>query len=116
MPARSAKSIEAGLKLRDEIADLLAGDTVLLSPPYPVPAPKHNSPLVPPLKFTYTAIWNVLHTPVTQVPLGLSRAKLPLGVQVVAAPGADHLSLAVALHLERTMGGWVPPWLTGVAG
>lgn len=116
MPARGAKSIAAGLQLRDEIGDLLSGNTVLLYPPYPELAPKHNRALLPPLKFTYTAIWNVLHTPVTQVPLGLSRAGLPLGVQVVAAPGADHLSLAVALHLEKAMGGWVPPWEAAVAG
>ena len=34
---------------------------------------------------------------------------LPLGVQVGAARGQDHLSIAVALELERAFGGWVPP-------
>jgi fatty acid amide hydrolase 2 len=34
---------------------------------------------------------------------------VPLGVQVVAAHGNDHLTVAVARYLERVFGGWVPP-------
>jgi fatty acid amide hydrolase 2 len=30
-------------------------------------------------------------------------------VQVVAAPGRDHVSIAVAMELERVFGGWVSP-------
>jgi fatty acid amide hydrolase 2 len=30
-------------------------------------------------------------------------------VQVAAAPGRDHVSIAVAMELERVFGGWVPP-------
>ena len=45
----------------------------------------------------------------TQVPLGLGERGLPLGVQVAAGPGRDHVSIAVALELERVFGGWVPP-------
>jgi fatty acid amide hydrolase 2 len=30
-------------------------------------------------------------------------------VQVVPAPGRDHVSIAVAMELERVFGGWVPP-------
>jgi hypothetical protein len=58
---------------------------------------------------TATSIWNVLELPVTQVPLGLSCEGLPLGVQVVAGNGNDHLSIAVALFLEQKFGGWTPP-------
>jgi fatty acid amide hydrolase 2 len=46
---------------------------------------------------------------VTQTPLGLDRQGLPLGVQVVAGPGRDHVSIAVAMELERVFGGWTPP-------
>ena len=45
----------------------------------------------------------------TEIPLGLNRRGLPLGAQVVAAPGNDHVSIAVAMELERRLGGWVPP-------
>jgi fatty acid amide hydrolase 2 len=47
--------------------------------------------------------------PATQVPLGLTDEGLPLGVQVVSAPGHYHVSIAVALELERAAGGWVDP-------
>ncbi len=47
--------------------------------------------------------------PATQVPLGLGRKRLPVGVQVAAARGNDHVSIAVAMELERALGGWVPP-------
>ena len=66
-------------------------------------------PLFPPLQWVYTAILNVLELPATQVPLGLSADGLPLGVQVVAGPGRDHVCIAVAMELERAFGGWVPP-------
>jgi fatty acid amide hydrolase 2 len=54
-------------------------------------------------------VFNLAGTPVTQVPLGVGERGLPLGVQVVAGPGRDHVSIAVARELERAFGGWVPP-------
>ena len=53
----------------------------------------------------------MLGLPVTQVPLGLSREGLPLGVQLVAQPGRDHVTIALAEHFERVFGGWVPPFV-----
>jgi fatty acid amide hydrolase 2 len=55
------------------------------------------------------AVFNLAGVPITQVPLGLVSRGLPLGVQVAAAPGRDHVSIAVAMELERVFGGWVPP-------
>lgn len=52
----------------------------------------------------------MLKFPVTQVPLGLSKEGLPLGIQVVAAPYQDHLAIAVAKELEKAFGGYVPPF------
>jgi len=34
---------------------------------------------------------------------------LPLGLQVIARKGNDHLTIAVALLLEKEFGGWQPP-------
>ena len=62
-----------------------------------------------PIKYMYTAVFNVLELPVTQVPLGLDARGLPLGVQVVGAHGKDHVTIAVALALEKALGGWVMP-------
>jgi fatty acid amide hydrolase 2 len=54
-------------------------------------------------------VFNLLGLPATQVPMGLNREGLPLGVQVVAGMDRDHVGIAVALELERVFGGWVPP-------
>jgi fatty acid amide hydrolase 2 len=53
--------------------------------------------------------FNLAGVPVTQVPLGLDRRGLPLGVQVAAGHARDDLAIAVALELEHVFGGWVPP-------
>ena len=70
-------------------------------------APRHGP--TAPLSFRFFGILNALELPATQVPLGLSADGLPLGVQVIAGRGRDHLAIAVALELERAFGGWAPP-------
>ncbi|XP_043100043.1 fatty-acid amide hydrolase 2-B isoform X1 [Puntigrus tetrazona] len=96
-------------ELQKEMEDLLGTDGVLLYPSHPLLAPKHHHPLFTPYNFSYTGILNILGLPVTQCPLGLSKERLPLGVQVVAGKLQDHLPLAVALYLEKAFGGWVDP-------
>jgi fatty acid amide hydrolase 2 len=108
-PGRTRALVEQGRLLRAELDDALAGDTVMLYPPYGMVAPKHDVPLLWPFLWVYTAILNVMQLPVTQVPLGLDKRGLPLGVQVAAAHGHDHLTLAVAAELEQGFGGWVRP-------
>jgi fatty acid amide hydrolase 2 len=109
LPGRVEQALASGRALKEELHKRLGDRGVLLYPPYPTPAPKHNRPLFPPFNWVYTAILNVMELPVTQVPLGLGREGLPLGVQVAAGHGQDPVSIAVALFLERAMGGWVPP-------
>jgi fatty acid amide hydrolase 2 len=65
-PARSAYYCKLGEQLKAEIKDLLGDRGVLLFPPYSTPAPKHIKPLLPPINYCYTCIWNVMETPVTQ--------------------------------------------------
>jgi fatty acid amide hydrolase 2 len=107
--ARAARRlIDAARRASDELAEAM-GDGVLLYPPFPRIAPKHRTTIGQPWLATNTAVFNLFGLPVTQVPLGLGDEGLPLGVQVVAAPGHDHVSIAVALELERRAGGWVDP-------
>ncbi|XP_029616195.1 fatty-acid amide hydrolase 2-B [Salmo trutta] len=96
-------------KLQKEIEELLGTDGVLLYPTHPHLAPKHHHPLFTPFNFAYTGVINILGLPVTQCPLGLSVEGLPLGVQVVTGNLQDRLSLAMALYLEKTYGGWRDP-------
>ena len=98
-----------GAALRVELDARLSGNTVMLYPSFPEPAPRHYVPLLRPLRFGYTALLNVMELPATQVPLGLSGKGLPLGVQVVGGHGQDHRTIAVAMELERAFGGWVLP-------
>jgi hypothetical protein len=62
--------------------------------------------MLTPFDFVFAGIFNVLEFPVTQVPFGFDRHGLPLGVQIVARRGGDHLTLAVARVLEVARGGW----------
>ena len=96
-----------GARLLAQLDDLLGEDGVILYPSGRGVAPRHG-PAVP-LNFRFYGIFNPLELPVTQVPLGLSAEGLPLGVQVIAGHGRDHLTIAAALELERALGGWVPP-------
>jgi fatty acid amide hydrolase 2 len=105
---RAARVVELGHELRRRLEDLI-GDGVMLYPSYPAVAPRHDTPLLTPWRWVYTAIVNVMEFPATQVPLGLNHEGLPLGVQVVARRGNDHVTIAVALELERAFGGWTPP-------
>uniref|UniRef100_A0A669CAK0 Fatty acid amide hydrolase 2b n=1 Tax=Oreochromis niloticus TaxID=8128 RepID=A0A669CAK0_ORENI len=105
----SSSIIQIKEKLQKEVDELLGADGVFLYPSHPRVAPKHHHPLLRPFDFSYTGIINMLGLPVTQCPLGVGEEGLPLGVQVVAGKLQDHLTLAVALHLEKTFGGWKDP-------
>lgn len=99
---------KAGL-INDFVELLDKKDAVFLYPTHPTPALYHNEPLFRAFNFSYTAIINVLGMPATNIPLGLGKEKLPIGIQVVAGYDQDRLCLAVATELERVFGGWVSP-------
>ncbi|XP_005401605.1 PREDICTED: fatty-acid amide hydrolase 2 [Chinchilla lanigera] len=100
---------KVGESLYKDLLEILGDDGVFLYPSHPTVAPKHHVPLARPFNFAYTGVFNVLGLPVTQCPLGLNTKGLPLGIQVVAGPFNDHLTLAVAQYLEKSFGGWVCP-------
>jgi fatty acid amide hydrolase 2 len=85
------------------------GDGVLLHPPAPKVAPKHGNTVGRLWWIHPTLVFNVAGVPVTQTPLGLNEDGLPLGVQVAAGHGRDHVAIAVARELERVFGGWTSP-------
>lgn len=109
LPTGAGKMIARGRALRQELVERIGPEGVMLYPSYASPAPRHWAPLFPPTRWAYTAILNAMELPSTQVPLGLGKQGLPLGVQVVGIHHHDHLTLAVAQALEQGFGGWVPP-------
>ncbi|XP_046990282.1 fatty-acid amide hydrolase 2 isoform X1 [Schistocerca americana] len=99
-------------ELKEEVCEVLGENGILLIPSQPTTAGYHYTAFLRPFNFMYCGIFNVLKLPVTQVPVGLGRDGLPIGIQVVAAPYNDHLCLAVAEELEKAFHGWVPPFPT----
>lgn len=100
--------IDSAQRANDTLLEMI-GDGVLLYPPFPRLVPKHRHTLGQPWLATNTAIFNLYGLPATQVPLGVAAQGLPLGVQVVARAGGDHVTIAVAKELEDLCGGWVDP-------
>jgi len=96
---------ELGRKLRTELNEALEEDGILIFPPYTMTAPRLYEPLVRPLDATCTPLFNVCESAVSVVPVGM-HGGLPLCVQLVAAKGHDHVSLAAASILESAHGGW----------
>jgi fatty acid amide hydrolase 2 len=104
------KLLSRAHELAEELVEAI-DDGVLLHPAHLSLAPPHRRTYGRPWLLTPASIFNLAGVPVTEVPLGLSRGGLPVGVQVAAAHGADHLSIAIALELEAVFGGWRPPEL-----
>ena len=109
LPGQEKKYLQMAHEFRHELDDALGDDGIILHPPYPTAAPLHGKPLLPPFNWIYTAVFNPLHLPITQVPVGATRRGLPMGVQVIGPRGRDYLPIAVALNLEKACGGWHPP-------
>ncbi|XP_060648733.1 fatty-acid amide hydrolase 2 [Drosophila nasuta] len=101
---------DATQKCKKYLQELLGDDGILFFHSSPRTAPFHYYPLVKFMDFSYFSLFNVLRLPATQVPMGLDSNGMPLGIQVVANHNNDRLCLAVAEELERSFGGWVPPF------
>ncbi|XP_065199283.1 fatty-acid amide hydrolase 2-A-like [Sycon ciliatum] len=95
--------------LESELEQLIGENGVLIFPSHPTLAPYHNYPLITPMNYAYTALFNLTGMPVTQCPLGLSADGRPLGVQIVSLQGNDRITIAVGQFLQEAFGGWSPP-------
>lgn len=102
------KLIEKLNQFKSEVDELMAGDSILITPPHPRKAPRLGSTIWTPFDFSYTAVFNALNYPATIVPMGLSRNGMPLSVQISARSFMDHLTLSACEPLEKEFGGWVP--------
>ncbi|XP_055539391.1 fatty-acid amide hydrolase 2 [Wyeomyia smithii] len=112
MPPENADKIKEITRQCDqELTDLLGDDGILFYHSATHSAPYHYSAFVNVFNFSYWCLFNVLHVPVTQVPLGLDPDGLPLGVQIVATRNRDRHCLAVAEELERVFSGHIPPFI-----
>jgi fatty acid amide hydrolase 2 len=90
------------------VAALIGEDGVLILPVHPRVAPHHDTAVLRPFDFLYTAALNALRMPATVVPTGFDADGLPLAVQIAAAHGRDHLTLAAAAAIEQDNAPWRP--------
>ncbi|VDO64429.1 unnamed protein product [Haemonchus placei] len=97
-------------RLKRQIVETLGNNGILFFPSWSRPAPFHREPLFAVLNTAYTALFNALALPVVQCPMGLDKNGIPLGVQIVAAPGCDRLLIAAANEINAAFGGWRPAW------
>jgi fatty acid amide hydrolase 2 len=108
---KNKRLCEKGESLRMAIAQALGKDGVMILPNLPTSAPSHEWHfLLRAAESAATGLINVLEFPSCAVPLGLDRDGLPVGIQIIANHGNDHLCVSVARALEE--GGiakWVPP-------
>ncbi len=55
----------------------------------------------------WVALASTCGLPATSMPIGFCKENLPIGVQVIGAPGADAETLAFAQRIEEELGGYV---------
>jgi amidase len=80
---------------------------VLLCPASAGPAPLHGES---DLQLShYTLPFSLTGWPCAVVRAGTSSEGLPIAVQIVAPPWGEDTALAVAQHIETTLGGWQSP-------
>lgn len=81
----------------------------LLCPACAYPALPHGQTFDHFLGFTYTFAYNLTGWPAAVIRAGTSPEGLPIGVQIVARPWREDIALALAQHLEETLGGYQAP-------
>ena len=89
---------------RSTMLGIFADHDVLLCPVYVGPAPLHGKFERP--SGAYTQLFDLTGWPSTVIRAGTSPEGLPIGVQCVAHPWREDVSLAVAKHLEDRLGPW----------
>lgn len=81
----------------------------IISPASSSPAPVHGDDES--RDFSFTQSYNLTGWPATVVRAGSSSAGLPIGVQIIAHPWREDLTLAIAQKIEDELGGWqLPPF------
>lgn len=87
-------------RCRAPVPDLFQAVDVLLTPSVLDEAPPLEHGTGDPI---LCRTWTALGTPAVSVPVLTGPSGLPLGMQVVARPDQDHLALAAAHHVLRTL-------------
>ena len=95
---------------RSDMLGFIQGYDAIICPTAAMPAPTHGETFADSSRNAfYTGPYNLTGWPGTVVRCGTSPDGLPIGVQVIARPWREDVSLALAGLLESALGGWQKP-------
>ena len=95
---------------RSSMLSFLKNYDLVLCPTNALPAIPHGAYGIETMPaFSYTIAYNLTGWPGAVVRCGTSPEGLPIGVQAVARPWREDVALAVAQHLETSLGGYQRP-------
>ena len=95
---------------RSDMLGFIQGYDAIICPTAAMPAPPHGETFADSSRNAfYTGPYNLTGWPGTVIRCGTSPEGLPIGVQVIARPWREDVSLAVAALLESAIGGWQKP-------
>lgn len=97
------KFAQCRFRLLEDFEKAVGMDGVLVCPAVPTVAPKHGRALFRPFDFAYAGVFNALQIPVVAAPFSTSPDGFPIGIQIAAARGRDHVAIAAALALENRL-------------
>ncbi len=110
LPSGELTALFEGLdRWRSRMLGLIADHDAIVCPVNVGPAPRHGA--FDRATAAYTQVFNVTGWPSTVVRAGTSAEGLPIGVQVVAHPWREDVSLALAGYLEHVLGPFPEPRL-----
>ncbi|MGG5823088.1 amidase family protein [Falsiroseomonas sp. HW251] len=102
--SRDGEAIAAARKAlataRAALVDLFADHDAIVTPAAPAEAPATRDWTGEPI---FNQLWTSLHLPCVAIPTGSGPHGLPLGLQVIGAPGADRQALAWAEWLRSAV-------------
>jgi amidase len=94
-------------RYRTRLLQFMTEYDAILCPADPHPAPPFKQR--DPKRFDYTLPFSLLGWPVVVVRAGTAKDGMPIGVQIAARPWRDDIALALAMEVERELGGWKAP-------
>ncbi len=104
------ESLEYQDQFRSEMLQFIQPYDAIVAPVAAIPAPEHGRTYDQDLRnMFWTGPYNITGWPGTVVRCGTSSEGLPIGIQVLAHPWREDVSLALAGALESALGGWQRP-------
>ena len=95
---------------RSDMLGFMQGYDAIICPTAAMPAPPHGETFSDSSRNAfYTGPYNLTGWPGAVVRGGTSPEGLPIGIQVIARPWREDVSLALASLLESALGGWQKP-------